>query len=215
MELLVVYFENLIYNLSIKFKEFLKWGMNKTWLKIQFLLFREYFLNSPFSIIKKYANKNDDFIYGETPLLTLDRILNDAGVTSDDVFVDLGCGRGLTLFGAYLSKNMKCVGIDLIEPFIKKGKKIALELKTDKIEFITNDITTYDFSTGNVFFIAGTTFDEELINKVAKKLSKVKANTKIISLSQKINAENFKVMWKKKYQFSWGDTLVYMQEKQE
>ena len=215
MDLLAVYFENLIYNFFIKIKELLKFSANKIYIKLQYLLFCEYFFTSPYMIIKRNKNAGGNFIYGETPILTMHKILEDAGVSSEDLLVDLGCGRGITLFGAYISKNMHCIGVDLIEPFITKGNKIVQKLKTDKIKFVNCDILTYDLSKGNVFFIAGTTFEDEVISKIALKLSALKTGSKIISLSQKINADGFRVIYKKKYQFSWGDTLVYIQEKQE
>lgn len=213
MELLIVYFENLVYNISIKLKELIKWGGNLTWIKIQFLLLREYFFSSPYSIIKKYGDGSENFIYGETPLLTVDRILCDAGITQDDTLIDLGCGRGLMLFGAYLSKDIKATGIDIVEPFIEKGNRIASALKTDKVRFKKIDINDYDFSLGNIFFIAGTTFEDDVLKKITKKISQIKGNVKIISLSQKIDNEHFPVILKRKYQFSWGDNLVYIQEK--
>ncbi len=213
VELLLVYIENCFYNLSIKAIETVKWGRNKTWWKIQLSLCRLYLFHSPFNIMKKYAKDSNDFIYGETPILTINEILNDIDVNSDDIFVDLGCGRGLAVLGAFLTKNIRCYGMDIVETFVDNGSKIAEWLQTDKIKFTRGDITEKYLNQGNIFFIAGTTFDEETMAKLTKNLSSLQGKIKIISLSQEIKAQGFRTVMEKKYRFSWGYTKVYIQEK--
>lgn len=212
-ELIAVSFENIIYNVPIKVHEFFKYGFNPVWQRLQLNLFKTYFLNSPYRIIKQYGASDDNFVYGETPINTLDELLNDIGATEDDVFIDLGCGRGLTVFGAFILKNMCSIGIDIIPQFIENGAKIADNLKIDKVRFTKSNFLEYDLSIGTIFFIAGTTFDDSVIHTLFDKLSNISHPIKVISLSNKIPYSDFKLITKKEYKFSWGKTTVYLQEK--
>lgn len=62
-------------------------------------------------------------------------------VGSDDVVLDLGCGRGENAYDI-AGTAKKVIGIDLKEPWIQYAKD---HYKHDNLEFVLGDVTTYSF----------------------------------------------------------------------
>ncbi len=212
--LLLIWAENSLYNLFLSIKELLHFWHSGKWWKIRLFYAWEYIINSPYKTASRYYKNDDSFIYGETPVLTSVKLLKDANVSSEDFLIDLGCGTGKMLFGAYLYNNMKSLGVDLVKEYINSAIKLKNYLKTSRIEFITDNILHSDIEKGTVFFIAATTLNEETLEKLLLKLNKIDHSFKIISVSEKIGDETFVTLKKGRYEFSWGKAVVYIQGKQ-
>ena len=218
LSLLFVAIQNIALGLLIKLCEFGKFGRFFWWWKLQFILFYYYFLDPPYSIVRRNLAKIDvneeSLIYGETPLITVENILFSVGVINkDDIFIDLGSGRGLTVFYTSLCYGIPCIGFDIIPEFIDRSNKIARFLRLGNVKFINADFNSEDFSKGTIIYLAGTTFDDESIRKISDKLSVFSQWRKIISLSQPLPIQGYGKSFSKPLTFTWGKTMVYFQEK--
>lgn len=207
-----IYFGNLLYNIPITISEFFHFCFNRDWWKIRLFLFFKYFIISPFHIASPYYRKDESFIYGECPIITMNHILKDLEQSREVTFVDLGSGAGRAAAGAYLYGIKNVVGVDLIPAFIENSRKWAANLKNGSLEFQYSDILKYDFSKGDLFFIAGVTFSDSLISQIADKIAAQKREITVISVSQPLPLANFKVVTKKEYKFSWGKSLIFIQK---
>ena len=208
------FIENFICGFLLKCEEMFVFLFNSDWWKIDLSLFYLYLFNSPYKIIKSHFPSESDFVYGEVPVMTVCRILKDAEVSSEDVFTDLGCGRGNAVFAAYLAGMSKSFGIELIDEFVTCGNKIkSLLAHKEKIFFIKDSFTECDLSMGTVFFIAGTTMQEETIAKLSAALAALPHPLKVISVSRKLPGSCFTTLFCNKYRFYWGEATVFCQIK--
>ncbi|MBR0518818.1 hypothetical protein IJJ97_03395 [bacterium] len=203
-----------IENFFTKVEEFAFFCFCKDWWIIEFLMLFQYMFNSPYKIMKKHHSNEDDFVYGEISVRTICKILKDIEANRDDVFIDLGSGRGYAVFGAYLSGIKHSIGIELVKEFIDRALKIKSALKTDKIDFLNDDFTKLDLNSATIIFIAGTTMEETTIKKIACRISEIDHCVKIVSLSRQLKGKKIKTVFSKEYRFSWGNALVYYQIKE-
>jgi SAM-dependent methyltransferase len=179
-----------------------------------------YLFDNPFSISKRFLRKrgeSDIYAYGETPLTTLDTILQECQVTAKDTVFELGCGRGRTCFWIHQILGAKVIGIEYIPDFIERARRIQKKLKIEGVEFRLEDMLTSDFSGGTVFYLYGSCLDDATIKKLIAKFSKLPAGTKIITVSFSLNdyapPGTFEVMKCFPAHFTWGLGDVYLQMK--
>ena len=203
-----------IENFFTKVEEFAFFCFCKDWWIIEFSMLFQYMFNSPYNIMRKIHDNEDDFVYGEISIKTICEILRDIEANIDDVFIDLGSGRGYAVFGAYLSGIKKAKGIEFVKEFTDRALKTKSYLKTDKIEFLNEDFTKSDLSSATIIFIAGTTMEETTIKIIACRISEIEHPVKVISLSRQLKGKNIKTIFSKEYRFSWGKSLVYYQIKE-
>ena len=203
-----------IENFFTKVEEFAFFCFCKDWWIIEFSMLFQYMLNSPYKIMKKIHDNEDDFIYGEISIKTICEIFRDIEANRDDCFMDLGSGRGYAVFGAYLSGIKKSIGIEFVKEFTDRALKTKLALKTDRIEFLNDDFTKSDLSPATIIFIAGTTMEKSTIKKITSRISEIDHPVKVISLSRELKDKKIKTVFSKEYRFSWGKSLVYYQIKE-
>jgi hypothetical protein len=211
---------NLFYNLGLSIAELVKFGLTPWWWKLRMLLFISYLSDGPYLLVKREAKRApvlpQNLIYGETPCLTIKKILEDAGIKPTDHFVDLGCGRGLTVFFVNLYFQIPSTGIEVLPTFVKRAEKLSKTLGLTQVNFIKENlswVTLEDIGKGTIFYLTGTTFEDELLAKIASRLELLPVGVKLISLSDAIPSIQFQVTKVKSYYFSWGKTDVYFQEK--
>lgn len=211
--------KNLLYNSGIKIIESVRFGKNIWWWKLQLALLLFYFLDNPYRIIMRNINNididTDNLIYGETPLITAEKMLKIVNPGKKEKYIDLGCGRGLTVFLAGLVFKIEATGIDVIPEFIQRSRIIKDYLKLPGINFIQGNFIEEDLSSGTIFFIAGTTFDDKTIHRLTEKLVNIPGRISIISLSAALPSTRFKTIHSEELRFSWGKSTVYFQIKEE
>ena len=94
--------------------------------------------------------------YGEVPFVptppeVIDRMLEMAQVTSDDVIYDLGSGDGRIVIQAAKRYGVKGVGIEIDEDLVRQARANAVREKVDHlVEFREQDALTADLSQATV-----------------------------------------------------------------
>ncbi len=92
-----------------------------------------------------------DVPYVPTPQPVVDRMLEMAAVTKDDVVYDLGCGDGRMVVTAAKKYGAKGVGVDIDPQRIKESNENAKSAGvTDKVKFSIKDLFTMDFAEADV-----------------------------------------------------------------
>jgi SAM-dependent methyltransferase len=149
------------------------------------------------------------FPYGETPLCSLKQIADWCGLSSQDRFVDLGCGRGRGV--VFLSHFYGCEakGIDRTSSFIQRAQK----LRVLRASFSVGDLRKFDFSQATFVYFYGTTFSDEFVAELSKALKKLPPKSKIVTVSYPI--EGFEVKDQFTISFPWGKGDVFLQETKE
>src|SRR5437867_586088 len=100
---------------------------------------------------KDRPNKKPDVIFVPTPQEVVDRMLEMAHVTKDDVVYDLGCGDGRIVVTAAKKYGAKANGFDIDPQRIKESKENVKKNNVEDLATITQaDIFELDLSPANV-----------------------------------------------------------------
>ena len=93
--------------------------------------------------------------YLPCPVSTVLDVIDRASVTPDDVFVDVGCGLGRTVFLAHLLTGAGCIGIEIQSALTQLAIGRAQWLNLTRTRFIHADaVDLIGFiSVGTVFFL--------------------------------------------------------------
>jgi SAM-dependent methyltransferase len=92
-----------------------------------------------------------DVPYEPTPQPMVERMLALAGVSSDDLLYDLGCGDGRIVITAAREYGARGIGIDLDPQRIREAQENArLAQVEDKVSFQVGDLFNTDFSAATV-----------------------------------------------------------------
>lgn len=136
---------------------------------------KEHFCEKKFGITTTGCSRfNDDIslhrdgiAYQPTPYDVLEKTLKFLKLGPDDVFVDLGCGKGRPVFLAATRKLKKIIGVelrkDLADIAIQNIKQARL-LNTP-VEIVNADVSLFDVKDGTVFFMFNP-FGQETLAKV-------------------------------------------------
>lgn len=220
LKLLFIAITNPIYNFGLYIVETFVYGKYGWWWRLNMLYFLSYLAESPFAVIKREGPRApvhlQNLIYGETPCLTLQKILQEIPITEKDHFIDLGCGRGFNVCFVNAYFGIPATGIDVIPTFISRARKIAKQMNLTNIRFIKENIswlTMEEMGQGTIFYMASTTFEDDQLTKIALRLEMLPIGTRLITLSDELPSEMFRITQVKEYLFSWGKTEVYFHEK--
>jgi len=203
---------SLIYDTVLFIYESFVFGSRIWWWRLNLYYFLEYLWG-----FHRIANKEahslphdkDNYICGETPCITFRTILRNLEIKPGDLFIDLGCGRGQTVYFARLLFDMKAKGYDLISTFILKAGLINCFLKINNVEFINDNILNVDLGAAKAVYIVPTTFTADFMEKINKKLLEVHSGSYIISVSRPLQEEHYELIRKESLLYSWGRTAVY------
>jgi ribosomal protein L11 methylase PrmA len=130
---------------------------------------------------KDDEKKEPDIFFVPTPQEVVNKMLELAKVTKDDVVYDLGCGDGRIVCTAAKKYKCKAVGFDIDPDRIKDSEtnKAKLDAETQKlVTFQKKDIFKLDLSNATVvtlYLLA------ELNVKLIPQLKKMKKGSRIVS----------------------------------
>jgi predicted RNA methylase len=86
-----------------------------------------------------------------TSNIVVERMVELAGLTADDLVYDLGCGDGRIVITAALSKGCRGVGFDIDPRRVAEARENARQHAVDqRVEFVEQDIFTVDLSKADV-----------------------------------------------------------------
>jgi protein-L-isoaspartate O-methyltransferase len=212
-------------NLVVKkrnFIEFIKvikrYYPNPLFRAVDLSLLSKYLFKSPFSISKAFMEskgEQDVYVYGETPLTTLEVIAKECGITRQDTVFELGAGRGRGCFWLATMIGCRVVGIEYIPEFIAKAQAVQQKYNLNLVEFREQDFLQANFKGATVVYLYGTCMDQDAIQRLIRKLARLPKGTKIITVSYSLKEftddRDFEVLKRFKANFTWGSTDVYLQ----
>jgi precorrin-6B methylase 2 len=128
--------------------------------------------------VPEVGQPGKDVVWVPTPQELVDTMLSIAGVTPDDIVVDLGSGDGRTVITA-ARRGAYAIGVEYNPDMVELSRKNAeIAGVSDKTEFIEADLFEYDLSKATVI----TMFLLPEINlKLRPKLLGLKPGTRVVS----------------------------------
>lgn len=208
------------YEFKEYFKVLFRYYSHWQFCKVDLRLIASYFFSSPFEISKQFLiqkGEQDVYTYGETPLTTMDLIAQQVEITSDDVFYELGCGRGRACFWVRFFRGCKVIGIDFVPEFIETAIQIANFEKVAEIQFRNENFLECDLGDATIIYLYGLQLPDQEIQKLAKRLETLPTGAKLISVGYPLkdyySNSCYEVMHCFTAPFPWGETEVYLQVK--
>ncbi|MDP2922776.1 MAG: methyltransferase domain-containing protein [Candidatus Omnitrophota bacterium] len=97
----------------------------------------------------------DEFRYGTMEYSIFEKIIPFLQLNENDIFVDIGCGKGRAVLYAATRKIKKVIGIEYEKSLVDIARKNISSFKALKteIEIIQADAGTYETTEGTVFFL--------------------------------------------------------------
>ena len=125
------------------------------------------------------AARRPDVIFVPTPQEVVDRMLELAEVTKDDLVYDLGCGDGRIVATAAKRYGARAIGFDIDPERVKDSKATVAEMGVeDLVEIREADIFTLDLSDATVITLY---LLPDLNVRLIPQLEKLKPGSRIVS----------------------------------
>ncbi len=158
---------------------------------------------NPYRICRKFLEKRgaeNVYAYGETPFSTYQRIVAECGIGRDDVWVELGAGRGKGCFWLRHFVGCRVVGVEWVPLFVGVAKAIRRLFRMDGMQFEKGDLGEVDLTGATVVYLYGVERE-------------VPAGVKVITVSEPLEGyEVIKSFW---VRYPWGRTRAFLQKMEE
>lgn len=167
-----------------------------------------YFFSNPFRICRRFMQKRGEervHAYGETPLSLWKEISLLAQIDKEDLFIDLGCGRGKICFWTASWIGCKTIGIDWVPSFIKRASFLARLLGFSRLQFFREAISQIPLGQASVLYLYTFHSEEEFLD-----MSLLAPSSRVITVSQPLSDPHFQVSASRSVRFPWGETEVFI-----
>lgn len=159
--------------------------------------------------------------YGEIKYNSLQTLLNELQLTSNDVFYDLGCGVGKTCMQVYLNTAVKkTVGIELCKSRYNGAMKAYAWLQEKgyisrrrELKIVFDDLLKVNMNNATIVYTCSTCFSDELMLAITKKLSKLKRGLIVLTLKKLPDHDQYNFVFVKEFilPMTWSEVSpVYM-----
>ena len=180
-------------------------------------LLQAYIFKNPYQISKRYLKRRqeeDIHTYGETPLMTYETIAKEVELDSQDLFLELGSGRGRGLF--FLQHFFQCqvIGVERIPLFVKLSEHIIHNHQLEKVSIFCGDMAQVKLPKASVIYLYGTCLQDRDIHQIIQKIQSFPQGTKVVSVSYSLLDYDAKALNIEKtfsVSFPWGETTAYLQ----
>ena len=109
----------------------------------------------PYFFLDGFSTLGDGASYSASSYGILKKIINYLNIKPEDVFIDLGCGKGRVVFFFSRQKLKKSIGVDSNQELIDIAKKnlANFKLNNSPIEFLNSDAANLQFKEETIFFM--------------------------------------------------------------
>jgi len=177
--------------------------------KVESLFWAFYLLRFPSLDIwlqtRALGRPREDFRFGETPYSTGLEILREARLGPEDVFYDLGAGRGKMTFLAALASGGRAVGLEMLASYPLVGNRIVGALGLHgRVEFRHADFLREDLGEATVLYTAATSWSGETRAALLARADELAPGTRWISVGWECRHPRLELLSARRLLFSWG-----------
>ena len=195
-----------------------RYGAFKRFLLSWLWLHLSYCFNSPYQHSKRYQRQIKSralYVYGDTPLTTLENIIEKAGITANDHIYELGAGSGFTSLWLHGVKGCKVTAIEQVPLFCWRLQRTAHRFHLEGIEVRCDDYMTTELKQADVIYLYGSNLDDDTVFKLTLRLAAMPSGTRIITVSYPLDPDNLLGVFEPvkcfKGEFEWGAADIYIQ----
>lgn len=175
---------------------------------------------------QKMVVSDKAFTYGEVIPDQFHQILSFVKPKPNEVFYDLGSGLGKpTFLASMLFDFSKATGIELLADLWQVSEKVLERFEKDirpglderkkaqTIDFVNENFLDYDFSDGDIIFTHSTCFSFETLEKLARKVERLKQGARIITITKTIESPFLQLLGNGEFLMNWGRATAYFYQK--
>ncbi|MBS0620478.1 MAG: class I SAM-dependent methyltransferase [Verrucomicrobia bacterium] len=196
------------YLLFLFFKLHFLQYLEKRWVRKEFPRFYPQYaaLKKAYRHCNPYKMTEDP--YGETPLKGLMEIAKAANLKKEDLWLELGCGRGKGLFFLHHWLSCKVIGIDRIPFFIQTAQQIG----NQETIFRCEEMLSANLDEASVIYLYGTCLKDEEIAQLCDRFARLPSAVRLITVSYPLSDYDarFSTLREITISFPWGKTEVYL-----
>jgi hypothetical protein len=160
------------------------------------------FFFNPYRICRKFTGTHS---YGETPITTFAELAKAAGLSREDVFVDLGSGRGKLCFWTSLWIGCESRGVEQVPGLVRQSKWVARAFRIP-VRFDQGMMETADLSHATVVYLYTMEWDETLLLAMPQ-------GARLITVGSPVDLDGFAVMKTMAAKYPWGVAEVFIQQR--
>lgn len=169
--------------------------------------------SNPYRTCRKFLQKRgetDIYAYGETPLETLKQIAEQAQLTSEDRWVELGAGRGKGCFWIAHFIGCQTLGVEWVPSFVRTANWLKVLFRMKNLSFQLKNMEEVDFSSATVVYLYGTCLSEEEISLLTQKMEALPLGARVISISYPIESPSLVLKQTFEVSYPWGTATAYL-----
>ncbi|KEI72943.1 SAM-dependent methyltransferase [Endozoicomonas elysicola] len=219
-ELLALAFRQWFYQWQQSFREVKRYGRKPRFLIPWLWLKLSYLLDGPYAVSRRYHRRiksESIYVYGETPLTTLEMIAEKTGVTSDDHVFELGAGSGYTSLWLHGVKKCQVTAIEQVPLFCWRLHRTARRMRLSSVNVRCEDYMQSPLDDASIVYLYASNLDDHVISELAERLADLSAGVKIITVSYALqpflHQQAFKITDQFTVPFEWGEAEVFVQER--
>ena len=121
-------------------------------------------------VLEETMEREPDMVFLQpTPARVILKLVEQADITGDDVFYDLGSGLGQVAILVGLLSGARAKGVEFEPAYCDYARQCARRLNLSHVEFVNLDARDVDYSDGTIFFMY-TPFTGSLLQQVLERL---------------------------------------------
>jgi len=156
----------------------------------------------------------ESLAYGETPASSLLHLLKHCGLPPGSRFVDLGSGRGLTVFTACLA-GFAASGIEYFPESVERSRRAAKDLGME-VDFTAGDFLEAPWPAGDVYYLASSAFGERTRRRLATRLAgELPFGALVITLDWVLDPADFEGLNTLPIPVTWGVARAFTWRRRE
>lgn len=177
-----------------------------------------YLFSSPYTLSKRYQRRIKSetlYVYGDTPLTSLEIIAQQASISATDHVYELGAGSGFTSLWLHEVAGCHVTAIEQVPVFCWRLQRTAQRFRLRRINVRCDDYMTTELKQASVIYLYGSNLDEETISKLTVRFAAMPSGTRIITVSYPLDPADvlgvFEPYRKFEVDFEWGTAEVFIQ----
>lgn len=188
---------------TLRLLETLTLGRHAWWRHMRAGLNREFRDLSPHRMVVNLRGDDpQELAYGESPPLTVLRVLDRLALPPGCRFVDLGSGRGIPCFVAH-ARGMQAKGLEFFKPYVERCQRIASHYGWE-IEFVQGSFLRLPLPEAELYWISSSAFPETLRGELQSVLQQAPPGSWIVTQDWVLEGPEFSLELAQQLPVSWG-----------
>lgn len=161
---------------------------------------------NPFKVSKAFLlsrGAKNPHLYGETPLTTLHKIVEEFGIGKSDTVIELGAGRGRGAFFLAEMVGCKVIAVEQIPAFVEAMSQID----HPRVRVEQGNFFEMDLSEATVLYLYGSHLTDQEVDLLCNAFKKLPSSVKIITVSYPL--PGFETVAQIAGRFPWGKADIF------